>query len=1220
MESYSQRFESTTGRDSKSQKKKGSSSSYNDEGDRKPKFHLPFRNITDDVLDRFASIRIPGSKKERPPLTQSKHNANDWSSSSSSTSHHFEELSSKITSEKEILALFEKMMEDMNLNEDKKTPLREKDLNTKREMVIQYMFAASKTGSLRNSRQISPQEFLSELKSGVMDERLFSCLDSLRVSLTSNPVSWVQNFGHEGLGLLLDILEKLLFKKHQEKIDKKNQHKVVQCLKAFMNNKYGLDRILGEEESLALLARAIDPNQSAMMTDVVKLLSAICIVGEENTLEKVLDAVTTAGEWRGVERFSPIVQGLRDPSVQLQVACMQLINALVTSPDELDFRLHIRNEFMRCGLKEILPQLVAIRNEALDIQLKVFEEHKEEDMMEFSHRLEDIKSELDDAGDVFSIVQSMIKDSSAEPYFLSILQHLMLIRNDHLVRPQYFKIIEECVSQIVLHRSGTDPDFSYRKRLDVDFSHLLEVCVDKSRIDEHEQRASELAQKFDEEFLSRQEAEAQLAKCEEKIAELQAELQAFRSQFGAVPVGPASANVGQASSSKIPSGLPTPAPACLGPVPPPPPPPPPLPGFPAPPPPPGMPPPFGAPPPPPPGFGGGLGSPTHHALPYGLRPKKEFKPETSMKRLNWSKIRPQEMSEGCFWVRVDENQYAKPELLNRVALTFGSQRTETKAKKEEEDVEDKKSIKKRIKELKVLDPKIAQNLSIFLGSFRIPYQEIRRMIVEVDEEQLTEPMIQNLVKHLPEQEQLSALATYKNEYSNLSEPEQFGVVMSSVKRLRPRLSHILFRLQFEEQVANLRPDILAVNAACDEVRKSRSFGRLLELVLLLGNYMNAGSRNAQSYGFDLSSLCKLKDTKSADQKTTLLHFLAQVCEDEFSDVIKFLDDLEHVDRASRVSAENLEKSLRQMERQLLQLERDLETFSSSDDPNDMFLSKMASFSKVAREQYGKLVIMHSNMETLYQNLLEYFAIDPKKTSVEELFTDLSNFRSMFTQALKENFRRREMEEKQTRARAAKEKAEREKQERQQKKRRLLEVSAENDETGVMDSLLEALQSGAAFRDRRKRAPRPRDNQHQTISPSSFRQVLRPVNYENNKAPLQRSRSRQNINASMAAVKAPPAQEAHNESESHPSAARAKAAVGSESGRRYRNVAGHGYGLDRERVVERGMVKVSEREMEVGAGSVGTPAFQTSSFSPTVSSCGTNGESDVEALLAKLRAL
>ena len=38
--------------------------------------------------------------------------------------------------------------------------------------------------------------------------------------------------------------------------------------------------------------------------------------------------------------------------------------------------------------------------------------------------------------------------------------------------------------------------------------------------------------------------------------------------------------------------------------------------------------------------------------------------------------------------------------------------------------------------------------------------------------------LQNLVKHLPEQEQLNALAKYKNEYANLSEPEQFGVVVS----------------------------------------------------------------------------------------------------------------------------------------------------------------------------------------------------------------------------------------------------------------------------------------------------------------------------------------------------------------------------------------------------------------------------------------------------------
>lgn len=45
------------------------------------------------------------------------------------------------------------------------------------------------------------------------------------------------------------------------------------------------------------------------------------------------------------------------------------------------------------------------------------------------------------------------------------------------------------------------------------------------------------------------------------------------------------------------------------------------------------------------------------------------------------------------------------------------------------------------------------------------------------------------------------------------------------------------------------------------------------------------------------------------------------------------------------------------------------------------------------------------------------------------------------QALKENGRRREAEEKQRRARVAKEKAERERQERQHRKKRLLEVNA-----------------------------------------------------------------------------------------------------------------------------------------------------------------------------------
>uniref|UniRef100_A0A668VMT9 Diaphanous-related formin 2 n=1 Tax=Oreochromis aureus TaxID=47969 RepID=A0A668VMT9_OREAU len=858
------------------------------------------------LLHLMLLFRKTGTKKEKPLI---QHPTDPLSTQTELPVPQplFDERSMNL-SEKEIIDLFEKMMEDMNLNEDRKAPLREKDLSTKREMVVQYISATAKSitgskvaGGLRNSKHectLSSQEYVHELRSGITEEKLLNCLESLRVSLTSNPVSWVNNFGHEGLGLLLEALEKLLDKKQQEPIDKRNQHKLIQCLKAFMNNKYGLQRILGDERSLSLLARAIDPKQTSMMTEIVKILSACCIIGEENILDKILAAMTIAAERNNKERFAPIVEGLENHEAQqLQVACMQLINALVTSPDDLDFRIHLRNEFLRCGLKKILPELK--ETEELDIQLRVFNENKEEDSIELSHRLDDIRAEMEYPF-VYHLLSNMVKDTASETYFLSILQHLLLIRNDYYIRPQYYKVIEECVSQVVLHRSGMDPEFVYNKRLDVDFTHM----IGNYRI-----------------------------------------IAAGLTATGAPPPplpGGAGVPPPPPPPPPPPGGVPPPPPppppppghAC---IPPPPPPPPPGGGPPPPPPPPGCgpPPPFGGPPgpPPPPGF-------PVVKLPYGLEPKKTYKPETVMKRVNWSKIVPQEMAENCFWIKVKEEKFENPDLFAQLSLCFSSQ---SKVRKDLKDENEEKvpQFKKKAKELRILDAKTAQNLSIFLGSFRLPYEEIRDIVLQVDEERLSESLIQNLIKNLPEQKELNALAELKGEYEELVESEQFGIVMSSVKLLRPRLNGILFKLTFEEQVNNIRPDIMNVTFACEEVKKSEGFSKLLELVLLVGNYMNAGSRNAQTFGFNISFLCKLRDTKSVSQNTTLLHFLAEKCEESYSEILRFPDELEHVENASKVSAEILKSSLTNMERHIQRLENDIENFPKTDDEQDKFVEKMS---------------------------------------------------------------------------------------------------------------------------------------------------------------------------------------------------------------------------------------------------------------------------------------
>ena len=68
--------------------------------------------------------------------------------------------------------------------------------------------------------------------------------------------------------------------------------------------------------------------------------------------------------------------------------------------------------------------------------------------------------------------------------------------------------------------------------------------------------------------------------------------------------------------------------------------------------------------------------------------------------------------------------------------------------------------------------------AILLGSVKVPYEEIKRRIVEVDEEQLSSHMIEQLIQYMPSPDQMSQLAGLKDEYATLAESEQFAVVVS----------------------------------------------------------------------------------------------------------------------------------------------------------------------------------------------------------------------------------------------------------------------------------------------------------------------------------------------------------------------------------------------------------------------------------------------------------
>ncbi|XP_017786244.1 PREDICTED: protein diaphanous isoform X3 [Nicrophorus vespilloides] len=1005
--------------------------------------------------------------------------------------------------DKELCTKFEDLLNDMNLNGEKRQPLDSFTADMKRRMLIMQYKGANQESK---SKFDKPQQYIDYLDNYLKPEllsphKLFQCVESLRIALTNNPLSWVNEFGSDGMEMLFRVIDTSTNHKRDgtTKFDKV-QVECLKCILKFMNNTEGLKSFLRSDHGHRIIANCINCKRPAVTILALQILAALCFLGEDNPkkivgTDRALAAVTMLGESRDCERFRPFTDCItKSDNEDLWANCLKFINSLLTIED-FDFRLHLRNEIVRNGLHDYLEKLKNYSNPVVKTQMDVFENSKEEDAYELTQRFENVKFDMDDLNDCFEMLKNTTLDTSAEPFFLSILQHLLFVRDDYVIRPLYYKIIEECVTQIVLHKSGLDPDFTKRHLNIVDLQPLFDEIRDKPCTYE-DSKVEEIKKQLEEALAAKEEALAKLA-----IMEGRGE------NGGGGQTGKLDPNTVNAVNKVL---SPVPPPPVPGMPPPPPlpgmgggPPPPPMPGMVGPPPPPmpgmggGPPPPplpgMGGAPPPPPMMGGGpppppmmgMGPPPipgavplpgmgmPDVLPHGLKPKKKWDVSGPLKKANWKTIIPQKMSAKSFWLKVKEEDLASVDILDGLSTRF----TSKPITKKFDDVDKNSNVgtMKKAKELKVLDGKSAQNISILLGgSFKhLAYDDIKKCLLKCDNKILTESVLEQLIQYLPPPDQLTQFQQYKDSYNQLTGAEQFCLKMSEVKRLLPRLKSLKFRQNYTEMVSDVKPDIVAATAACEEVKKSKKFAKLLELILLLGNYMNTGTRNAQAFGFEISFLTKLTGTKDINNKQTLLHYIVETTEKKFPEVLNFADEMQHIDRASRVSLDTIQKTLVQMDRDIKNLEMDIKNNREPQNEDDLFVEVMDKFSKEAREQCDVIQKMFKKMETLYSDLSEYYVFDKQKYTLEEFFTDLKTFKDNFMNAKKDNDLEREQEEKNRRAKLAREKADREKQEREARKKAIVDMNPSETQEGVMDSLLEALQTGSAFsrEQKRKRAPR-----------------------------------------------------------------------------------------------------------------------------------------------------
>lgn len=58
------------------------------------------------------------------------------------------------------------------------------------------------------------------------------------------------------------------------------------------------------------------------------------------------------------------------------------------------------------------------------------------------------------------------------------------------------------------------------------------------------------------------------------------------------------------------------------------------------------------------------------------------------------------------------------------------------------------------------------------------FAEIRKLVLSVNDEKITEQLIEQLIKYMPNKEEMMQLVSYKDKINDLSDAEKFGVIVS----------------------------------------------------------------------------------------------------------------------------------------------------------------------------------------------------------------------------------------------------------------------------------------------------------------------------------------------------------------------------------------------------------------------------------------------------------
>ncbi|XP_006870133.1 PREDICTED: formin-like protein 3 isoform X1 [Chrysochloris asiatica] len=679
---------------------------------------------------------------------------------------------------------------------------------------------------------------------------------------------------------------------------KDDVHVCILCLRAIMNYQYGFNLVMSHPHAVNEIALSLNNKNPRTKALVLELLAAVCLVRGGH--EIILAAFDNFKEvCKELHRFEKLMEYFRneDSNIDFMVACMQFINIVVHSVEDMNFRVHLQYEFTKLGLEEFLQKSRHTESEKLQVQIQAY---------------------LDNVFDV----GGLLEDAETKNVALEKVEEL-----------------EEHVSHLT------------EKLLDLENENMMRVAELEKQLLQREKELESIKETYES---TNHQVHTLRRLIKEKEEAFQRRCHWEPSARGLESLGSeALARVGPAvlSEGMLPSDLdllaPAPPPEETLPLPPPPapplpPPPPPLPDK--------------CPPAPPlPGAAPSV------VLTVGLsaiRIKKPIKTKFRLPVFNWTALKPNQIS-GTVFSELDDEKVLEDLDLDRFEELFKTKaqgpaldlicsknKTAQKAASKVTLLEANraKNLAITLRKAGRSAEEICRAIHTFdLQTLPVDFVECLMRFLP------TEAEVKLLRQYERERQPLEELAA----------EDRFMLLFSKVERLTQRMAGMAFLGNFQDNLQMLTPQLNAIIAASASVKSSQKLKQMLEIILALGNYMNSSKRGAV-YGFKLQSLDLLLDTKSTDRKMTLLHFIALTVKEKYPDLANFWHELHFVEKAAAVSLENVLLDVKELGRGMDLIRREcslhdnsvLRSFLST---NEGKLDKLQRDAKTAEEAYNAVV-------------------------------------------------------------------------------------------------------------------------------------------------------------------------------------------------------------------------------------------------------------------------